>query len=279
MGLFSKKECVRCGKKAGLLTRKKLADGDYLCGDCVDLCSPELTSDDFRNMTLDDVEEHIEEVEEDEDRYENEFHRTRTIRTQMVLKNHDIVYVDDTHGWWVNATRQHPDVFTFSQAGDCHLDLDTTLRSDDNDDDHDHEDFLEDMFRGAAFMQMRMQYPELPVCPPNEEIQKMEFVIYINDRAPITEVRIPVMDAIIPSQGDIEGGYECAYQLLNLFRSMKQKHADYEQAAASQTKAAQPAQAAGGDMTEQLMNLKKLLDAGILTQDEFNAKKKQILGL
>lgn len=33
------------------------------------------------------------------------------------------------------------------------------------------------------------------------------------------------------------------------------------------------------DYTDELINLKKLVDAGVITQDEFDAKKKQILGL
>lgn len=46
----------------------------------------------------------------------------------------------------------------------------------------------------------------------------------------------------------------------------------------------QPAQngsapAANGSEAEQLKRLKDLLDAGVLTQEEFDAKKKQVLGL
>ncbi|MDO4492054.1 MAG: SHOCT domain-containing protein [Lachnospiraceae bacterium] len=49
----------------------------------------------------------------------------------------------------------------------------------------------------------------------------------------------------------------------------------------SQQSSAQPAQSAPtvGSEAEQLKRLKDLLDAGVLTQEEFDAKKKQILGL
>lgn len=40
-----------------------------------------------------------------------------------------------------------------------------------------------------------------------------------------------------------------------------------------------PASAPQSDMNKQLTDLKGLLDAGILTQAEFDAKKQQILGL
>lgn len=41
----------------------------------------------------------------------------------------------------------------------------------------------------------------------------------------------------------------------------------------------QPVTTSGGIDTDQLIKLKDLLDAGVLTQDEFDAKKKQILGI
>lgn len=40
-----------------------------------------------------------------------------------------------------------------------------------------------------------------------------------------------------------------------------------------------PVAAPSNDLTGQLTELKNLLDQGILTQDEFEAKKKKILGL
>lgn len=288
MGLFSKKECARCGNKASLLTRKKLADGDYLCGDCVDECSEELTSEDFANMTVDDVDEHIEACEENDERYENEFQTTRTFHTQMVLRNKDIVYVDDNHGWWVNATRRNPDIFSFDQVGGCRLDLDTSLKDSDEREKISMWDHL-----GAYFGSM--QYPGLPVPSPDEEIQSMYFVVNIVGHPYIHEVRIPVMDAIIPSEGDIRGGYEVAYQLMSFFngrhdaRQASSQQADMAamaaSAAASAVAAAQKNAASGGagtsvgDVADQLIKLKQLVDAGILTQDEFDAKKKQLLGL
>ncbi|HET7855929.1 MAG TPA: SHOCT domain-containing protein [Gaiellaceae bacterium] len=43
--------------------------------------------------------------------------------------------------------------------------------------------------------------------------------------------------------------------------------------------AAAPAGAPEPDYTEQLTELARLKEQGILTEDEFNAKKKQILGI
>jgi len=43
--------------------------------------------------------------------------------------------------------------------------------------------------------------------------------------------------------------------------------------------AAAPAPAAGGDYTEELEKLAKLKDEGVITPEDFEAKKKQLLGL
>lgn len=40
MGLFSKKICVICGEKAGLLSRLKLENDDFVCGNCKKKLSP-----------------------------------------------------------------------------------------------------------------------------------------------------------------------------------------------------------------------------------------------
>lgn len=52
-----------------------------------------------------------------------------------------------------------------------------------------------------------------------------------------------------------------------------------EQQAQAQAPAAAPAPAPADDMTAELQQLAQLKDQGILTQEEFDAKKKQILGI
>lgn len=36
MGLFKEVQCANCGEKASILTRRKLSDGNYVCGKCID---------------------------------------------------------------------------------------------------------------------------------------------------------------------------------------------------------------------------------------------------
>lgn len=62
----------------------------------------------------------------------------------------------------------------------------------------------------------------------------------------------------------------------NVSRRQANKWAAKEETAAPQEAAPAPAQ---DDLTTQLESLQKLKDEGILTEEEFSAKKKQILGL
>lgn len=61
----------------------------------------------------------------------------------------------------------------------------------------------------------------------------------------------------------------------NVSRRQANKWASQEEQAAAQQQPAQPVDAT----TAQLQNLAQLKDQGILTQEEFDAKKKQILGI
>ncbi len=55
-----------------------------------------------------------------------------------------------------------------------------------------------------------------------------------------------------------------------------EQQAQYEQQVAAQQQAAAPAE---DDLTAQLQQLAQLKNQGILTEEEFQAKKKQILGI
>lgn len=62
----------------------------------------------------------------------------------------------------------------------------------------------------------------------------------------------------------------------NVSRRQAQRWGQQE---AEQQQEPEPAQAPADDMTSQLQQLAALKDQGILTQEEFDAKKKQILGI
>ena len=70
MGLFSKEECVFCGEKAGMLGRKKMKGGDYVCKDCEHNCSIYF---DPGIYTKEEVEAHMEYMKKQDKLYNQEF--------------------------------------------------------------------------------------------------------------------------------------------------------------------------------------------------------------
>ena len=69
MGLFSKKTCCFCGKEAGLLSRKKLHDKNYICKECEKNCSAYIEASNFDKEFL---QNHIEYMKKQNSLYEKE---------------------------------------------------------------------------------------------------------------------------------------------------------------------------------------------------------------
>ena len=78
-----------------------------------------------------------------------------------------------------------------------------------------------------------------------------------------------------------KGLYELAQHLMDLICPGAQEVCGDDEASVVYVQQVQPVQqaSAGEDVTEQLKKFKALLDAGVLTEEEFTAKKKQLLGI
>ncbi len=70
MGLFSKEECEFCGEKAGMLGRKKMQDGDYICKDCEKNCSIYFEPGKFDKAA---TEQHIEYMKKQDVLYNTQY--------------------------------------------------------------------------------------------------------------------------------------------------------------------------------------------------------------
>ena len=94
MGLFKKETCVHCGAQAGAMSRQKLADGTYLCWDCV-LKTPEYFSDNYFDKKIknhDDYVRFLSHLEENKNKLK-EF--------EFSYSFYDRVYYDVVHNWFV----------------------------------------------------------------------------------------------------------------------------------------------------------------------------------
>lgn len=239
MALFEKKFCEICGEKAKLLSRTAISDG-YICGDCRKLLSE--FSDDFSSKTTDDIKKEMAFREENKAAFA-EFCESRAIG------EHNEILVDDSKRWWVlsdsdDYANGNPDVFRFDEF------IRTDVREDYRriDDDHD---------------------PERR-SPPREVLENLYFDIYVKHPY-VNVVSFNLLSEFNPTARRIDEAYRTAHDLEDFFRRVRSEvtsEVKSEQVASGSEKA-----------IEEIMKYKKLFDAGILTLEEFTAKKKQILGI
>lgn len=121
MGLFSKKNCVICGKELGLMGKRKLEDG-YLCKDCATKLSPFFSE--RRSSTTEQIREQLAYREANWDRVAA-FQPTLTLGSDMkVMIDEDArCFIVTRASKWKDA---NPDVIDFSQVTGCSVDVDET---------------------------------------------------------------------------------------------------------------------------------------------------------
>ncbi len=247
-----------------MLTRQKLGDKNYICGDCVDKCSPNLHWDSYEKMTRQNVLDSMAYTEANDELFKTQFKETEVIKTG-IWGGTKVLSVDSVNGWWVVANQNRPDVFSFDQIANWQLKLDTVAKNED-----------EMKERKRPVMPPRQ---DMPMCRRDEKINKM--YVRVTLRHPfLTYVDLDVMNAIIVTDGDIEAGYEAALRIFNLFeRYMYQQPYQPQQNygyAGTQVNTAAPASSV--DAAAELKKFKELLDMGAITKQEYDAKKRQLLG-
>lgn len=244
MALFEKKFCEICGEKARLLSRTAIEDG-YICGDCRNKLSE--FSDDFSNKTLDDIKEEMSFREENKKLFET-FVETRAVG------EHNEILVDEDHGWWVLAdsndyTDGNPDVFR------CDEFIRTDVRE-------DFRTIQDDSDRDPNFHR-----------PPREVLENLYFDVYVKHPY-VNVVSFNLLSEFAPTPRRIDEAYRSAHDIEDFFRRMRADAVTVKREVEPENKTPDSDQAIA-----EIMKFKKLLDAGVLTEEEFAAKKKQILGI
>ncbi len=274
MGLFSSKECVLCGGKAGILTRFCLSDGAYICGNCRDRMSANIES--VGSLDLSGVKEQIRLKEENDVRYRNEFSASRRIDLDSY---HPIMEVDDRHGWFALLKDKAPDIFSFDQITVWNVDLHTEALSEEEKKDSS---FLMDVLDLLVSEDFSSRYPGMPRCPSGCKVTGMYFEINFGPNPfGAKQIRLDLMPGWDCESGDIEKAYMCAASLDQVIREYKYGSEEKSGGTASEAGPLQSASSAPdySDAVEQVKKFKELLDMGILTQEEFDKKKRELLQL
>lgn len=294
MGLFGGgKTCCICGGKAGLLTREKLQDGSYVCGDCSMKVSDQIKGDDYKRMSKSKFEQCLKDAPVNDEKYRTQFSETFSIYAGSGT-SHKAFSADETHGWWVCPEYARPIVLGFDEIQSWSVRMNTVPDSDD-DKDKGLADLFNDFAQSAYFASMRANHPELPTCPVGHHVTSMD--VYVSVSNPY--IRDAIIDIWEPGwftdhNTDIQNAYSTAIQLIEYFQRVKRQGGAAGASAASYSTgsagyqrvgqaAPQAAPAAGAaptaDPTAELRKYKSLLDDGIISQADFDAKKKQLLGL
>ncbi len=270
MGFFDKKDCALCGGKAGRFINYKLTGGEYMCTDCAERMSKYV--DKISDMSLEEVQEHIRLKEENDERYRNEFEATRIFDTDG---RHPLMAVDDNTGEFVILKEKNPTIFSFDQITNFMVDLNTKLMTEEERKKVSNLNSIIDFFLSDDF---GSRYPDLPRCTPGFKVTGMYFNIRFGPNPfRVSTVKMDMLPNWSNSKSEIEKGYRCADEIYQCIKEYKENGGGYGRNVNRNKDNSEETDAS--DAVEQVRKLKELLDDGILTQEEFDTKKRQLLGL
>ncbi|MBQ3379386.1 MAG: SHOCT domain-containing protein [Clostridia bacterium] len=236
-----------------------------MCGDCRKKCTPGLTSKELKTMGVYEIEENMKIVAENRRLYSEEFETTREFFTGA-RRDKPVIYADETHGWWIDATEAEPYLLKLDDIISYNMRLVTRYL---DEDERRNRGFLDWLFAPDFYS----EYPELPRCHYDEKITGMYFDVRLrSNELGLEKVEIDVFPGLFTSESDVRGAYACCHELY-MFLGDRQSRAfaSFEDDA--------PQNNTTVESLEALEKLHSLLKSGVITQEEFDAKKKQILGL
>lgn len=252
MGLFGEKEaCSLCGGKTALLTKVKLIDG-VMCGACAAKCSPLCTS--LNSKTVSEIEKHIQARERNAENYKT-FTPTDSVA--------DYLKVDRKSQTWCCPVlgKKNPDIFSFSELIDFELNEDGESITKGG--------LGSAVVGGALFGGVGAIVGSNVGKKQKDVINKMSVTINLRNEF-ISHIEIPLIKTETKKNGFVYKVSKDEGQRITALLSV---------IVDSQKGQAAPAHAAAGSSADELLKFKQLLDAGVITQDEFDTKKKQLLGL
>lgn len=249
MGLFGKKDvCSICGQPAGI-TKWKLNDG-VVCGKCNAKCTHGLSHP--LKRTVPEIRENIDFASKNEQAFAD-FTPTDNVGDLLAIdRNSQRFYAKDM---FVDG-KKTPVVFYFYQLKDYSITEDgkTIQKSGAG----------TAIAGGLLFGGVGAIAGGLAGRKTKEKISKMTITLHIESKW-VDKIEIPIVTSEIKKGGLT---YNLSKQIFeNCTRLLEDILSENN---------GRPIPASGAD---EILKYKELLDAGIISGEEFNAKKKQILGL
>ena len=252
MGLFGEKEvCSLCGGKVALLTKTKLTDG-VMCGSCRAKCSP-LAFSALGFRSVEEVTAHIASREANSEKYKV-FSPTDAVG--------DYIKIDRRTRTWCcpELDKLNPDIFSFSDLIDFEMNEDGVSITKGG--------LGSAVVGGALFGGVGAIVGGGLGKKQRDMVSKLSIVINLRHNL-ISSIEIPLIKTETKKGGFMHNNSK---ELGNRIVGLLSVIVDSQ-------KETQPAPAAVGSSADELLKFKQLLDAGVITQEEFDTKKKQLLGL
>ena len=143
MGFFKEIKCSVCGKKTNLLSRMKLKDGSYLCGDCVSKIPPHMRDSVRKNYDLEEYNALLDYIQYSNETLRPVFHGTHSYYSIHIDTENKLFYF----GYGIDANTVF---FHFKNLEDFNLVFHAEEYK---------EGLLGDKVKGELLMTIKVQYP------------------------------------------------------------------------------------------------------------------------
>jgi hypothetical protein len=257
MGFFSlKAECAICNKEVGL-TRYQIANKKWICPDCLKKCGLNIMTP-TKQMTVEDIKDKMSWKMEYEEEL-NTFNATKKISSF-------IEFDDDQDKWLIPdgfmGKKKNPKIYNYSDIVDFELleDEETVIKGG-----------LGKSIVGGVF------FGNIGAIVGGTTGQKKSKAVCKSLKIKITlrDLQNPVVYINFLSTETKKSSfiYKCIYDTAQECLSALQLICNNEDTTEENYNAAQISSA------DEIMKFKNLMDNGVITKEEFEAKKKQLLGL
>lgn len=251
MGLFTREKCSICGSLVGALSRIELKDG-FLCTNCIEKCSKGISSLNLKNV--EDIKRHLEYRKQNEKRYED-FVMTKSLHGYMQLdENKKQFYITEAM-----PKECKPDIFDYKDILNFELVEDGRVSFSGG---------VGKAIVGGALLGSAGAIVGGISGKKKEEPTVSSMYIRISlEHEWVRDKRINLVTSEIKKNGikyrNLKTVAEEIVSELEYISSFKEE--------ISKT--------ATFSVADEILKFKKLLDAEIITKEEFEAKKKQLLNL
>ena len=204
MSLTGDKICGVCGRSVStigaLYYEAEMRDNNYLCGECMKRCSPNLSLKAVRGWTRDDALAHMEYMQNLQTWLQHSFRCSATVQGIPGSNDPVLLAADDSCGMWYSPIA--PDAFSFDHVVSWRLSLSYNPDG------------------GFHQVNITPPRPDMPVPGKTEEVDGMSIIVTLKNHPYAEEVEIPILGTksfLETYKSYLNGGYQIAEACYRFF--------------------------------------------------------------